>query len=123
MEKEEFENVITDKKLKEQFGDLALGLLANQKLIELNQGLKHLVVEFGYLFKTNNSNNKFSTMFKVILPNAEKIFYFGTQDGKLCLLNDNFTEETFKKIQKDMFKMHKVNIDNINLNDYKMELY
>lgn len=123
MEKVEFENAITDKKLKEQFGDLALGFLANQKLIELNQGLKHLVVEFGYLFKTNNPNNKFSTMFKVILPNAEKIFYFGTQDGKLCLLNDNFTEETFKKIQKDMFKMHKVDIDNINLNDYKMELY
>ena len=35
----------------------------------------------------------------------------------------NFNEETFRKIQNDMFVMHQIDVININRNDYRMELY
>ena len=126
MENEKFENVITDKKLKENFGDLAISLLANKGEIDVKSDLKHLRVEFGYLFKRQNQD-RFETMFKMILPNkifkSERVFYFGTQDDKLILLNDKFTEDTFRKIQSDMFSMHNVDAQNLNRRDYIMELY
>ncbi len=126
MEEKIYENVITDKKVKEYFGDLALSLLNNLKLIDKNKDLKHLVVEFGYLFKAGEPDD-YSTMFKVIIPKKlfkpERTFYFGTQEGKLMLLNEAFTEETFRKIQSDMFIRHRVDLNTLNSNDYKMELY
>ena len=125
MENNVFKNVITDLKLKEHFGDEAISLLANQKLIELPKDLKHLVVEFAYLLM-NNSEQPI-TMFKVVTPKRlfkqSKTYYFGTQDNKLLLLNENFNEETFRKIQNDMFVMHQIDVININRNDYRMELY
>lgn len=125
MENKVFENAITNKQLKESLGDAAIALLVNQNLITLEKDLKHLVIEFGYLFI--NHQNQPSAMLKMTIPKKlfkpERIYYFGTQDGKLLLLDNNFNEETFRKIQNDMFVMHKVDVININRNDYKMELY
>ena len=74
----------------------------------------------------NNSEQPI-TMFKVVTPKRlfkqSKTYYFGTQDNKLLLLNENFNEETFRKIQNDMFVMHQIDVININRNDYRMELY
>ena len=125
MEEKVFENVIDDKKIKEDFGDLAISVLVNGKLIDINKDLKHLVVEFGYLFKI--SENNFTTMFKMTIPkklfSKERVFYFGTQNGNLMLLNSSFNEEMFRKIQHDMFIMHHVDIEKENRNQYIMELY
>lgn len=125
MENKVFENAIKDLKLKESIGDAAISLLATQKLIDMPKDLKHLVVEFGYLFI--NDKNEPSTMLKIVTPKRlfkqSKTFYFGSQDGKLMLLNNNFNEETFRNVQNDMFVRHQVDIININRNDYKMELY
>lgn len=120
-----FKNVIDDKQLKENLGDAALSVLANLKLIELPKDLNHLIVEFGYLFIT--PKEEISTMLKVVPPKRlfkpQKTYYFGSQDGKLMLLNETFTEETFRKIQQDMFNMHKVNYALEDKSKYKMELY
>ena len=125
MEEKAYKNAIKDKELKESIGDAAISLLASQKLINPPKDLKHLIIEFAYLFLNNNVEPV--TMNKVITPKSffkkSKIFYLGSQEGNLLLLNNNFTEETYKKIQNDMFIMHKVDILSINWNDYKMELY
>lgn len=125
MEDKVFKNAIKNKELKESIGDAAISLLCNQKLIDTPKDLKHLIVEFAYLFQ--NDKEEPVTMIKVITPkrlfNPSKVFYFGSQNGNLLLLNNKFNEEAYKKIQNDMFVMHKVDILSINWNDYKMELY
>lgn len=125
MENKIFKNVISNRELKENLADTALSVLANQKLISLPKDLKHLIVEFGYLLL--NDKEEPVAMFKVMPPKkmfqSQKTYYFGTQDGKLLLLNENFNEDTFRKIQNDMFVMHNIDVININRNEYKMELY
>lgn len=125
MEDVVFENVISNKELKENLADAALSVLANLKLIELPKDLKHLVVEFGYLFMTPNSGP--SVMLKVMPPKRlfkpQKTYYFGSQDGKLLFLNSGFTEETFRQYQSDMLNRHQVNYALEDKSKYKMELY
>lgn len=116
------ENVITDKKIKEEFGDMAISILVNKSELDLKSDLKYLRIEFGYLFKRPN-NNTIEAMFKITIPKKEKVFYFGTQDGELLLLNNQFTEDTFRRIQSDMFSIHNIDVQNINKSDYIMELY
>ncbi len=126
MGNEIFKNVIGDKQMKEKIGDIVISMLANEGLISFPKDLKHLVIEFGYLFLREGSDIPI-TMLKVMPPKKlfgeQKVFYFGSQDNKLLLLNDSFNENTFRKIQNDMFVMHKVDITTINWNEYKMELY
>ena len=126
MENKVFENAINDLELKEYFGDAAIALLNNQNLIKLPEDLNHMVVEFGYLFKTEDPT-KPCTMFKVVPPKKlfqkERVFYFGSQEGKLHLLNEKFNEDRFREVQKEMFKLHNVDLKDINTNSYKMELY
>jgi hypothetical protein len=125
MENKKFRNEITNKALKENLGDLAISLLVNQNLISLEKDLNHLKIEFGYLLM--NRSDEPVAMFKVTLPKklfkSQKTFYFGTQEGDLLLLNQEFTEDTFRKVQKDMFAMHGLDIKNENLKSYIMELY
>jgi hypothetical protein len=120
-----FKNSIDDKQLKEHLGDSALAVLANLKLIEMPKDLKHLIVEFGYLLV--KPDGEICTMLKVMPPKRlfkpQKTYYFGSQDGKLMFLNESFTEETFRKIQSDMFNMHKINYALEDKSKYKMELY
>ena len=120
-----FKNSIDDKQLKEHLGDSALAVLANLKLIEMPKDLKHLIVEFGYLLV--KPDGEICTMLKVMPPKRlfkpQKTYYFGSQDGKLMFLNESFTEETFRKIQSDMFNMHKINYALEDKRKYKMELY
>ena len=115
----------TKREIKEHLGDAAIACLVNAKLIEMPKDLKHLVVEFGYLFLMPNGEP--STMLKVITPKRlfkpQRTYYFGSQDGKLMLLNQGFTEDTFRKIQNDMFNMHQVNYALEDKSKYKMELY
>ena len=122
---EVFDNVITNKQYKESIANEALAMLLNKKLIT-NNNLKNLIVEFGYLLLPKNKNNV-STLFKVIIPKKlfqnKKIFYFGTQENKLLLLNQDFNEALFKKISYDMLTMHKVDLNSINSKDYMMQLY
>ncbi len=103
----------TNSALKEHFGNLAVSLLVDRNFILSPYRLKHLVIEFGYLLITDDSD-KACTRFKVILPKklfkTQKIYYFGTQDDKLILLNGQFTEEIFRSIQNDMFAMHKIDV-------------
>ena len=42
---------------------------------------------------------------------------------KKMFLNESFTEETFRKIQSDMFNIHKINYALEDKGKYKMELY
>ena len=125
MENTVFENAIGNKELKENLGDAALSILANLKLIELPKDLKHLVVEFGYLFIMPDGVP--SVMLKVMPPKRlfkpQKTYYFGSQEGKLLFLNSDFTEETFRKYQSDMFNKHQVNYALEDKGKYKMELY
>lgn len=124
-EKIVFENAIENKELKENLGDAALSVLANLKLIEMPKDLKHLIVEFGYLLI--KPDGEICTMLKVMPPKRlfkpQKTYYFGSQEGKLMFLNETFTEETFRKIQNDMFNMHNINYALEDKNKYKMELY
>lgn len=126
MEEVVFENIIKDKKIKEYLADLAISILAKAKIIDVSSDLKHSVVEFGYLFKTNDQY-QVTTMFKLTIPKKafkqERVFYFGMQKGRLYYLNEKCTEELFRKVQRDMFRMHKVDVNTINKNDYIMELY
>lgn len=126
MEERVFENIIKDKKTKEYFADLAISMLAKAKIIEISNDLKHSVVEFGYLFKTNDKY-QVTTMFKLTIPKKdlkpERTFYFGMQEGRLYCLNEKYTEELFRKVQRDMFRMNNVDINTINKNDYIIELY
>ena len=122
-------NVIQNKALKENIADAALSILANDRLISLEKDLKHLVVEFGYLFLPENSNNvsDVKTLLKVMPPKkmfqSQKTYYLGTQDGKLLLLNESFNEAMFRKISNDVLLMHKVDLNTIDKKDYTMELY
>ena len=124
MDNQGFINAIEDRELKEYFGDAAIALLNNQNLIKVSDDLKNMVVEFAYLFKTQNQP---CAMFKVITPKKlfkpEKIFYFGSQEGKLHLLNERFNETRFREVQKEMLKLHNVDLNDINTNSYKMDLY
>ena len=54
---------------------------------------------------------------------SQKVFYLGSQAGKLMLLNDSFGEEMFRKVSQDMLLKHNVDINSINRNEYIMELY
>ena len=93
--------------------------MANDKLISLDKDLKHLVVEFGYLFLPENSNNvsDVKTLLKVMPPKkmfqSQKTYYLATQDGKLLLLNERFNEAIFRKISNDVLLMHKVDLNTI----------
>lgn len=126
MSNEIFKNVISDKKMKEEIGDAVISLLTNKGLISFPKDLKHLVIEFGYLFVRDGSDIPI-TMLKVITPkrlfSKQKVFYFGSRDNKLLLLNDSFNENIFRQYQNEMFLMHKVDINTINWSEYKMELY
>ena len=121
-----FNNVISDKALKENLADTALSLLASHKFISLEKDLKHLVVEFGYLLMPKD-RDEVSTLMKVTTPKklfqAPKVFYLGSQSGKLMLLNENFGEDMFRKVSQDMLTRHKVDMTTINRNEYIMELY
>jgi len=122
----EDDNLISDKGLKEKLADTALALLANHKFISLEKDLKHLVVEFGYLFMPKERDHvstlmKITTQKKLFQPS--KVFYLGTQDGKLLLLNENFGEDMFRKVSQDMLIRHKVDMTTINRSEYIMELY
>ena len=125
MENKRLENAIMDRELKEYFGDMAIALLTNHNLISQHDDLKNLVIEFGYLFL--DSQNEPYAMFKIMLSKntmqSQRTFYFGTQDGKLLLLNQQFTEDIFRSVQEDMFMMHGIDIENENFNHYVMELY
>jgi len=121
-----YDNLISDKGLKEKLADTALALLANHKFISLEKDLKHLVVEFGYLFMPKERDHvstlmKITTQKKLFQPS--KVFYLGTQDGKLLLLNENFGEDMFRKVSQDMLIRHKVDMTTINRSEYIMELY
>lgn len=124
--KEPFENGIKNRELKEQLADTALSLLASHKFISLEKDLNHLVVEFGYLLLPKDSD-KVSALIKVITPKKifqpSKVFYLGTQDGNMMLLNEKFNEEMFRKVSYDMLTMHGVDLNTINKNEYIMELY
>ena len=48
MENQDVKNGITDKRLKENFGNLAISLLVQKNLISASKDLRHLMVEFGY---------------------------------------------------------------------------
>lgn len=121
-----FDNVITNRQLKEQVGDSALALLANNKLISLEQDSKHLVIEFGYLLLPKDID-KPAALLKVITPKklfkASKVFYIALQKGEMMILGDNFNEEMFRKVSTDMLTMHNVDLNTINKNEYIMELY
>ena len=120
-----FKNEIDNKQLKVNLGDAAIAVLTNLKLIKLPKDLNHLIVEFGYLLV--KPDGEICTMLKVMPPKRlfkpQKTYYFGSQDGKLMILNESFTEETFRKIQTDMFNMHKINYALEDISKYKMELY
>lgn len=116
-----YENVISDKKAKEYYGNVALTILSKLGIIKSKKDIDNLAIEFAYIFK--KSENDYPTLFKVItsprLLNKSKIYYFGTQNGKVLLLK-GFNEEKFKKTQQEMFEIHKVNTTIINWNEYKM---
>ena len=121
-----FQNSILDKQLKENLADAALSLLINNKFIEMKKNsLKNIKVEFAYLFLDFDGNP--SALLKIITPKKlfkpEKVYYFGTQDGKLLLLNEKFTEETFLETKRGMFARHNVNAALEDPNSYKMELH
>ena len=81
---------------------------------------------FGYLFLKEGGGTPI-TMIKVLTPKRlfkkQKVFYMGSQDDDFLLFDDSFDENTFRKIQKDMFVKHNIDISTINWNEYKMELY
>ena len=124
MENQDVKNGITDKRLKENFGNLAISLLVQKKLISASKDLRHLMVEFGYLFLDNRSGPQ--AMFKLTTPkrflHPQRTFYFGTQNGHLLLLNEQFTEAAFRKIQHDMFIMHGIDAKAVNPQEYLMDL-
>lgn len=121
-----FKNAIKNRELKEQIGDSALSLLANNKLIELDKDSKHLVIEFGYLLLPNDTD-KPAALLKIITPkklfNASKVFYIAIQKGEMMILDEKFNEEIFEKVSTDMLTMHGIDISTINKNEYIMELY
>ena len=82
--KETFENGIKNRELKEQLANTALSLLSSHKFISLEKDLNHLVVEFGYLLLSKDSD-EVSALIKVVTPKKifqpSKIFYLGTQGG------------------------------------------
>ena len=118
-----FKNIITDKKAKEDIGDHVLAYLLNQKKI-YEQEFKNIIIEFGYLFL--DDNNVYSSLLKVVLPQntfgSSKIFYIGIQNERIMLLENGFNEDMFKKTSQDMLVMHKVDVNNINKDDYYMQL-
>lgn len=126
MEERIFQNGITDRELKEKIGDIAISTLVDLKLVSAPKDLKHLVIEFGYLLITENPDEP-CAMLKVILPKRplkpQKIYYLGIQEGTLHVLNEQFTEATFRQVQKDMFAMHHIDINDTSVNAYRMELY
>ena len=65
-ENQDVKNGITDKRLKENFGNLAISLLVQKNLISASKDLRHLMVEFGYLFLDNRSGPQ--AMFKLTTP-------------------------------------------------------
>ena len=121
-----FDNIISNKAIKEQLADTALALLASHKFISMEKDLKHLVVEFGYLLMPKDCD-EVSTLIKITTPKklfqSQKVFYLGSQAGKLMLLNENFGEDMFRKVSQDMLMRHKVDMNSINRNEYIMELY
>lgn len=117
---EPFKNIIDDKKVKVKIGDTILSYLINQNLIDIENDLNHLVVEFGYLFQDNDNN--IVTLIKVETANKLKTFFVACQENKLILLTDEFNEALFRKTANDMLKMHKVDMTNLNRKDYFMEL-
>ncbi|MFR9215980.1 MAG: hypothetical protein ACLVKK_07075 [Ruthenibacterium sp.] len=125
MENETATNGIMRKDLKESFGNFAISLLSNNNLISSSKDLQHSVVEFGYLLI--DSLGRPQAMFKLTIPkrlfHPQRTFYFGTQNGQLLLLNEQFTEEAFRAIQNDMFMMHGIDVDTADLQNYIMELY
>ena len=125
MENETATNGIMRKDLKESFGNFAIALLHNYNFISSSKDLRHVVVEFGFLLI--DSLGRPETMFKLTIPkklfHPQRTFYFGTQDGKLLLLNEKFTEEAFRAIQNDMFITHGIDADTEDPRNYIMELY
>ena len=121
-----YKNVITDKKYKEQIADTAIAILVNNNLISMKKDLKHLIVKFGYLL-LNEKTNELHTLIKVMPPKKmfqkQKVFYLGSQEGKLLLLNEMFTEELYIKTKTRMLTLHQVDLNTINERDYGMELY
>lgn len=121
-----FKNAIGNRKAKEYIGDVAISILTEKRLISIPRDLDHLVIEFGYLFLKEGGGTPI-TMIKVLTPKRlfkkQKVFYMGSQDDDFLLFDDSFDENTFRKIQKDMFVKHNVDISTINWNEYKMELY
>lgn len=124
--KKTYENGITNKKYKEQLADTAISLLVNKKLISIEKDLKNLIVEFGYLLLPEN-HEEVSSLLKITVPKrllqSQKVFYMGVQKGKMMLLTENFDENTFRKISKNMLNMHKVDFSTIDRKDYIMQLY
>lgn len=121
-----FENVINNRKLKEQIGDNVLSLLVNNKLITLEQDAKNLIVQFGYLLLPKDTD-KPAALLKVVtakkLLKPSKVFYVAIQKGEMMILGDNFNEETFRKVSADMLTMNGIDTSAINKKQYIMELY
>lgn len=121
-----FKNEIKNKYYKESIADMSLALLIDKNLISKEKDLKNLVVEFGYLLLPNGSDNV-CALLKVMPPKRlfekQRVFYLGTQEDKLLLLNESFNEAMFRKVSSDMLVMHKVDLDEVDRRDYIMKLY
>ena len=105
-----FKNAINNEKLKQQLIDSAITILLDYELLDLQNDLRKIIVDFAYLL-VNDDEIPFAMM-KISIPQKymwlrTKVFYFGVQDGECLLLdNDTFSEQIYKNISKEMKQRH-----------------
>ena len=92
-------NKILDRKLKNELGNTAIGILLDNQIIK-EDDLNNLALNVGYLFSTEE--NELEALFSVTC--AEKIFYFAVQHNNLMLININ--QEMFDQTVSEMEKYH-----------------
>lgn len=115
-----FKDEIKNKELKEHVADMALGILEKAgKISKTRADMIHTKIEYAYLLK---NEKKIATLLKVIKNNGE-VYYLGSQDNKLMILNEKFTEELFVNTRDTMLQMHKVTKTKEDEKYYFMELY
>ena len=110
MEREgNFKNAINNEKLKHQLIDSAITILIDYELLDLQNDLRKIIVDFAYLL-VNDDEIPFSMMkvsiLKIYVVENKGILLWSTRWECLLLDNDTFSEQTYKNISKETKQRH-----------------